>query len=84
MQKYQYVIHKPGEEDEKGPVPHFSGRAMEDFAVNEAPTYGQHPADLVGEWEEIEEDRTRNTVPLLNPVPPRPNKQQDIAVSLWE
>lgn len=46
------VIHRPHTEDESIPVLHdFGGIALTLFAVNPAPAYGQHPADLVEAWE---------------------------------
>ncbi len=48
-----YAIHKPGTEAESCPIFHYpDGRAVGAFSVNEPPTYGQHPADIVDFTEE--------------------------------
>jgi len=50
-----HVVHKPGEGEyvESIPVIHNEkGKAVGLLSVGEAPTYGQHPADLISEWKD--------------------------------
>jgi len=43
-----FVVHKPGEEHESVPVYHDCfGKAYPYFAVNEPPSYGLHPSDII-------------------------------------
>ena len=48
-ENYYYVIHKPREEEESVPICHTGDGVACDAAlgVNMAPTYGQHPADII-------------------------------------
>ena len=60
--EYIYVIHKPKTKEECGPIIHY--RSLDDktgpylavshFSVNVPPSFGMHPADIVGEWKEEE------------------------------
>ena len=51
---WYYVIHKPGTEEETGPIQHDDwGQAVAVFSVSEPPVYDQHPADLVKEVKKV-------------------------------
>ena len=50
-----WFIHKPDTKDETTPIFHDEmGKAEEVFSVHPLPSFGKHPADIIGVWNDDE------------------------------